>query len=122
MDEFQDSLEKFNTGAGYYIRVNELLREEAAAIINIDKVKRYHVLYCLYLDLLPKCNEAEKTKMKEAFKEIITELSKAGNKAQNLPDDMLTQWSSYMRGLLELKGMLTPKNKDPRRATIGGFN
>lgn len=111
--------EKFNTGAGYYWRVNELLTECVRARMSMNKLALYNSLFSLYVELLAKCKPPEEATLVVMFHNITEHLNKRNNPI-DIPDSELTNFELHMRKVLESKGMLTPKGDDPSSAISRG--
>lgn len=122
MSEFgnQEEKERWNTGVGYYIRLNEILKNIDDSFIKGDKRGWYLFLFTLYKEIEAKCNPTEQKELKDMLDKILSILNSKGNNASSIPDATLHEWEITMRRLLEKKHMLTPKGDDPASAMSRG--
>ena len=120
--ETPPSLERFNTGAGYYFRVNNVLTKLQNDKLNNDVSQWFMDLICLYTEIHAKCNPTEETELTKKYNETINEVKRCGNNFHKVNNSIFISFELHMRKLLDKKGMLTPKGDDPSQALgRGGY-
>lgn len=107
--------EEWNTGSGYYKRVDELLTACDLHQLQNDMGRWYACLLNLYKEIIPKLSGEDKTEMIEGLKTLMDHM-------KEVVQPELTKLFSFeilIREKLEKKGMLTPKSADPSKAMMG---
>ena len=112
--------EKFNTGAGYYYRINNILSKLQHDKLYMNMNEWFMDLICLYCEFHAKCNEKEKKELTNKYQEVLKARNLVGKNIGKLNTALLIDFELEMRLLLDKKGMLTPKSEDPGKALSGG--
>ena len=116
MSGFEESKEEWNTGIGYYMRINQLLNLCDEYQIKSNITDWYSVLLCLYKELLPKLKGEKREEIDAALQVILTERNTTGK----VGGMKLFLFEIKIREMLEHKGMLTPRGDDPSNAYLNG--
>lgn len=102
----------------YLMRLDQLLSLCDTSQINDDAIKWYKAIICLYKEIQPKMKAEEKKTAAQKIT-ILTEAKNKGLQTGQINQAIFIDAELYLRGILEEKGMLTPKGDDPSKAYRG---